>query len=247
MDAEYARQYAELYRSHWWWRARESLILRTLRNLAPSGGWDRILNVGCGDGLLLAELADLGREVEGLEVDTQILSPETTERFRIHLGVLDERFRPAESYDLITLLDVLEHIQDPIAALRQCRELLAPGGILLLTVPAFRSLWTHHDDTNHHFTRYTRRTLGRVLKDAGFTCTESGYFFHWLVPPKLAIRAYESLFTPPPTQPGIPAGAINRGLVLLSLLEQKTLTRFRLIPGTSLLAVARATADATHA
>lgn len=243
MDETYASQYAELYRSHWWWRAREALILRTLRSIAPSGGWDRILDVGCGDGLLLTELADLGRDVEGLEVDTQVLSPETTERFRIHSGMLDDSFRPAGSYDLVTLLDVLEHIEDPVSALRRCREILAPGGVLLLTVPAFRALWTQHDDTNHHFTRYTRRTLRRVLSEAGFACTESRYFFHWLVPPKLAVRAYEALLRPHPTRPRIPAGPINRGLILLSLLEQNTLTRFRLIPGTSLLAVARATSD----
>lgn len=246
MDDSYAALYAELYRSHWWWRAREALILRMLRSIAPSGGWNRILDVGCGDGLLLDELADLGREVEGLESDAQVLSPESTERFRIHVGMLDHTFRPQESYDLVTLLDVLEHIEDPVAALRRCRQMLAPGGTLLLTVPAFRSLWTQHDDTNHHFTRYTGRRLRRVLREAGFACTESRYFFHWLVPPKLAVRAYEAVFKPHPTRPRIPAGPINRGLILLSLVEQQTLTRLRLIPGTSLLAVARASSDPAH-
>jgi SAM-dependent methyltransferase len=157
--------------------------------------------------------------------------------------MLDEEFHPEGKFDLITMLDVLEHIQDPVAAVGQCRDILVPGGSLLITVPAFRSLWTHHDDVNHHYTRYTRRSLGEVLRKAGLTCTESCYFFHWLVLPKLAIRAYERLFRVRPSVTRIPAPAANRVLVKLCALEQKTLTRLRVIPGTSLLALARSTGD----
>jgi SAM-dependent methyltransferase len=243
MDPEYSQQYAELYRSHWWWRAREELILRQLDALVPEEGWHRILDVGCGDGVTLGELAKFGKEVEGLEVDPAIVSPAIARQYRIHIGMLDEEFRPEGKFDLITMLDVLEHIQDPVAALSRCRDILAPGGSLLITVPAFESLWTHHDDVNHHYTRYTRRSLGEVLRKAGLTCTESCYFFHWLVLPKLAIRAYERLFRVRPSVTRIPAPAANRVLVKLCALEQKTLTKLRVIPGTSLLALARSTGD----
>ena len=239
MDPEYSSQYATLYHSHWWWRAREALILDRLRKLVPEDGWDRVLDVGCGDGLTLGSLAQFAQEVEGLEVDPTIVSPPTLQRFRIHTGVLDDKFDPADRYDLITMLDVLEHIKDPVAALQRSRELLAPGGSVLITVPAFRALWTNHDDVNHHFTRYTRRTLSEVLQESGLTCLESSYFFQWLVAPKLAVRAYERLFDSRPSHTRIPAAALNRGLELLSRFEQRTVSRLRVIPGTSLLALAR--------
>ena len=245
MDPEYSHQYAELYRSHWWWRARETLILGRLRKLVPEEGWNRVLDVGCGDGLTLGRLAEFAKVVEGLEVDPTIVSPATSQRFRIHTGMLDDEFDPAGEYDLITMLDVLEHIQDPVAALQRCREMLAPGGMLLITVPAYRSLWTNHDEVNHHFTRYTRRTLSEVLRQSGLSCLESAYFFHWLVPPKLAVMAYERLFNARPLHTRIPASALNRGLELLSELEQRTVTRLRVIPGTSLLALASPVGDRT--
>jgi 2-polyprenyl-3-methyl-5-hydroxy-6-metoxy-1,4-benzoquinol methylase len=238
MDPEYSQQYAELYRSHWWWRAREVFILRNLDALVPTGGWNRILDVGCGDGLTLGILTRFGREVEGLEADPAIVSQATAQRFRIHIGMLDQEFAPEGRFDLITMFDVLEHIQDPVAALQRCREILAPGGSLLITVPAFRSLWTHHDDVNHHFTRYTRRSLTEVLQRAGLSSTMSRYFFHWLVLPKLAIRAHERLFKGRPSVTRIPSPAVNRGLTELCTLEQKTVTRLRIIPGTSLLTLA---------
>lgn len=241
MDPEYSSQYAMLYHSHWWWRAREALILDFLRKLAPEGGWDRVLDVGCGDGLTLGPLAQFAQDVEGLEVDPSVLSQPIMQRFRIHTGVLDDEFDPEGRFDLITMLDVLEHIQDPVASLQRCRELLAPGGSVLITVPAFRTLWTNHDDVNHHFTRYTRRTLSEVLRQSGMNCLESSYFFQWLVAPKLAVRAYERFFDARPSYPRIPAAPLNRGLVLLSRLEQRTVSRLRVIPGTSLLALARPT------
>ena len=167
MHPEYALFYRELYEKHWWWRAREDLILETLERLAPGGGVEGpILDVGCGDGLFFDKLARFG-SVEGIEMDPTGVSPVGRWRERIRVQPFDATFQPGKTYALVLLLDVIEHFEDPVGCLRRAVELLAPGGAILVTVPAFRALWTRHDEINRHFTRYTRRGLESVARAAG--------------------------------------------------------------------------------
>ena len=231
MDAAYAREYRELYERHWWWRAREALVLRTLRRLREGRGPGRILDVGCGDGLFFDRLAELG-EVEGLEPDASLLTPGSPHRGRITVAPFDERFQPGRRYALVLMLDVLEHLPDAEGALRHARSLLEPGGRLVVTVPAFQWLWTHHDDLNRHYVRYTESTLRDVAGRAGLRVEESRYFFHWTVPGKLAVRAKERVLGPGGPE-RVPAAPVNRALYLLSRAEQA----LRLPFGSSLLAV----------
>src|SRR5215510_4739016 len=111
------------------------------------------------------------------------------------------------------MLDVLEHLKDPRAALRQIASLLDHNGNLILTVPAYRLVWTNHDDINHHMTRYTKATLFPLLHETGFRILESAYWFHWTFPVKLAQRLFEKAFHIPPSNPSIPGHAANRLLM----------------------------------
>jgi 2-polyprenyl-3-methyl-5-hydroxy-6-metoxy-1,4-benzoquinol methylase len=231
MDAEYARAYRELYQRHWWWRAREALVLRTLRGLREGRARAPILDVGCGDGLFFDRLAEFG-EVDGVEPDASLLTPDSPHRGRITVAPFDERFQPARRYALVLMLDVLEHLGDAEGALRHARSLLQPDGRLLVTVPAFPWLWTHHDDLNRHYTRYTRSTLRNVAALAGLRVEESRYFFHWTVAAKLAVRAKERVLGPGGPE-RLPAAPLNRALYLLSRAEQALHLPF----GSSLLAV----------
>jgi SAM-dependent methyltransferase len=235
MDAEYARRYRRLYERHWWWRAREALVLETLRRLRAGRGPGRVLDVGCGDGLFFRRLAEFG-EVEGVEPDRSLLSPASPHRDRITVAPFDAGFRPGRAYALVLMLDVLEHLPDPEGALRHAGTLLEPGGRLVVTVPAFDWLWTHHDELNRHFVRYSRRTLRQAAERAGLRVEEMRYFFHWTVPAKLAVRAKERLLGPGGPE-NVPAAPVNRALYLLSRAEQLALGRLRLPVGTSLLAV----------
>jgi SAM-dependent methyltransferase len=237
METDYAAAYAELYRGHWWWRAREHLLIETLKSLVPVEGWNRVLDVGCGDGLFLQVLSQFGAHVEGLELDPSVVSEAAASEHTIHIQPLDESFRPQHSYDLICLLDVLEHLEDPAAALRRCHELLTPFGNLLVTVPAFRSLWTSHDKINHHYTRYRSRTLSLLVERAEFRILDSRYFFHWLFPVKLAIRAVE-MIRRRPASPHIPPAILNRVLYAISRSEQFVTGELRLRFGSSLLLAA---------
>ena len=114
------------------------------------------------------------------------------------MGPFDRSFQPGKRYSLILMLDVLEHLADAPAALAYAVELLEPEGVLMITVPAFRWLWTSHDDMNHHGTRYTKQTFARLADLAGMRIDTCRYFFHWLVPLKLAVRAKECLLTASP-------------------------------------------------
>jgi SAM-dependent methyltransferase len=137
------------------------------------------------------------------------------------------------------MLDVLEHLPDPRAALRNVRRLLAGDGFFLATVPAFRAAWTSHDVLNQHVTRFTKSSIQTLLEGEGFRITDQHYFFHWLWGAKLLLRAYETLSPREPEVPKVPATWINQLLYLFSRLEQETLGRLPMPFGSSLIVVAR--------
>lgn len=235
METDYAAEYATLYNGHWWWRARETFIMDALSALPLKRG-AAILDVGCGDGLLFDRLAEIG-DVEGIETDGSNVTPGGRWADRIRVQPFDESFDPGRAYSLVLLLDVLEHLQNPVGCLRRAIELLDDTGTLVLTVPAFRALWTSHDELNHHVTRYTRRQLDEQVQSAGGRMESSRYFFQWMFPAKLAVRAREAAFGSIPSSPRIPPHVINEALRRLSIVEQKTISRLSMPFGTSLLAV----------
>jgi len=235
MDSGYAAEYRRLHEQHWWWRSRQEIVLELLRGLRPGGGRQRLLNVGCGDGLMFDELAAFG-VVEGVEIDGSIVSPDNPWRDAIHVGPFDETFQPRRTYDTILMLDVLEHLAEPAAALRHALGLLAPRGKLIVTVPAFRSLWTTHDDLNHHVTRYTRESF-RELTTGVARVEQDCYLFQWLFLAKLLVRAKESLIPTFPQSPRVPPRWLNGLLYGLTRCEQRWLRKFDLPWGSSYLAV----------
>jgi len=238
VDPKYGENYSELYRRHWWWRARQRIVLQVLRGIQPSSGWGQILDVGCGDGLFFDRLLEFGN-VEGIERDASLVRVNGPHRNRIHIAPFDSSFRPGKQYSLILMLDVLEHLSDPMGALGHARHLLVPGGMLLCTVPAFRLIWTNHDVLNQHVTRYTKKSLSMLTHEAGFEILRQDYLFQWLFPAKLVARMTEFLFRRAPSMPRIPANPINGFLFHLTAAEYTMLRRFRVPFGSSLLIVAR--------
>ncbi len=238
MNPEYAERYRELFEKHWWWRARTAFIVETLRHLRPPNGWERILDIGCGDGLFFPRLREFG-DVEGIEPSAELLNPTNPDRDRIYVGPFDRNFHPGRQYSLILMLDVLEHLENPIEALRQVADLLQPDGMFLITVPAFMALWTNHDVMNHHFTRYTKARLCKVIEDAGLCVTEERYLYHWMCPAKLAVGFAERILHSEPKPATVPSGWINEALFRLSRLEQKTISRLPMPVGSSLMTIGK--------
>ena len=204
--------------------------------MRPARRGERILDIGCGDGLFFDRLADFG-EVEGVEPSADLVSPHNPHRSRIYVCPFDEMFRPGKRYSLITMLDVLEHLEDPSRALRHALELLTPDGLMIITVPALMALWTNHDVLNHHLTRYTKRSFHRVAQRAGFDVREERYLYHWTCPVKLGVRVLEHVLHRQPEPPKIPVDWANDVLFRVSRFEQKTLSALPMPFGSSLMVV----------
>jgi SAM-dependent methyltransferase len=251
MQSDYARQYEDLGRRHWWWRARKQFVLRQLRVLSAQKKPSRILDIGCGNGLFFDELSSFG-QVWGIEPDAGLVSDQGPWRSRIQIRPFDNTFAPADGkpFDWILMLDVLEHIQDDRAAAAHVRTLLAPGGAFLLTVPALTLLWSQHDVANLHYRRYTKKGLRFVLEGAGMQIQTIRYFFGWTIAPMLLRRALfsgapaarpaeESHETPVPYRVKVPPGVVNQGMYAVSRLEHATIGRWGLPLGSSLVAIAR--------
>lgn len=237
MDTEYRKHYRDLFQRHWWWRARTEFLVHNLKSMLPRGRGINILDVGCGEGLFFDRLSEFGH-VDGIEVEGA-LPVDSPWLDRISIRPFDETFRPDKRYSLILMLDVLEHLADPGAALRNVRRLLAADGLFLATVPAFQAAWTNHDVLNQHVRRYTKTSLGRLLEDASLKVLQQRYFFYWAFLAKLAVRGRERLFPRKPEVPVVPAGWINETLFGVSRLEQKLLGRLPMPFGSSLMAVAK--------
>jgi SAM-dependent methyltransferase len=242
MEASYGAEYARLYREHWWWRARESVLLDMLRILRPPPG-SMILDVGCGDAVSFPALSEFGT-VRGIEVDEKLLDPSGPFRERISTRPLGDPVyeKPPWRFDLITALDVIEHIDDDRGAVSCMVAMLRPGGLLVVTVPAFELLWDEHDEINDHRRRYTAAQLRRTLGGQGLELLQVRYLFRALFIPKLLVRLVNTGRSRKVAQHGIPRPAINSALQHLSVLEDRLLRRLPIPFGTSVFAVARKTA-----
>ncbi|MCW8129846.1 MAG: class I SAM-dependent methyltransferase [Planctomycetota bacterium] len=169
---------------HWWFRGRQKIALSLLdRFYGKRGAGARVLDLGCGVGNNLKALEPYG-EVWGADPSEKALAY-CRQRFT---GRLDEVWLPdklpyeEKTFDLVVMLDVLEHVEDDVGALQRVLRILKPGGTYLLTVPALRWLWSYHDVEHHHFRRYHRGDLRRKLTRLGFEVPHISYINFLLLP-----------------------------------------------------------------
>ncbi len=191
MDRDYELQTHQAEDRHWWYRGRRSVLDRVIAGLGLPEERARILDAGCGSGRNMVELARYGT-VTGVE-----LSATSVELARVRNcgeviegSVLEMPFESG-SFDLAVSLDVIEHLEDDLAALRELRRAVAPGGALLVTVPAYQWLWSGHDEINHHHRRYTRRSLQSVAELAGWRQVRTTYFNSLLLPAAIVLRVLD--------------------------------------------------------
>jgi SAM-dependent methyltransferase len=239
MESNYGAQYARLYHEHWWWRAREAVLLDLLRSLRPQPR-STILDVGCGDAVSFQALSEFGT-VRGIEVDENLLDPSGPFRERISTCPLGDPVYddPSWRFDLITALDVIEHIDDDRDAISAMAAMLRPGGLLVVTVPAFEVLWDEHDEINNHRRRYTATRLRWTLDGQGLRLLQVRYLFRGLFVPKLLVRLVNAGRSRKAAQHGIPKPAINTALRHICVLEDRLFRRLPVPFGTSVIGVAR--------
>jgi SAM-dependent methyltransferase len=167
---------ADVEERHFWVTARNDVIVSTLqRTLAPAGG-SRALDVGCGTGFVMAALERAGIEVAGIDMHRSALL-----RARARVGgplfastATTLPFFP--DFDIVTLFDVIEHVDDDAGMLAEARGALVPQGHVVVTVPAGPNLWTTYDEVIGHKRRYTRATLAAALEKARFDVRSIRYF-----------------------------------------------------------------------
>jgi SAM-dependent methyltransferase len=182
MKSKYIEQYEALEKNHWWWIARRRIIRSILRQqFQTQPEIPRLLDIGCGAGVQLSLLKDF--EVVGVEPD-----PVLAQRARINSGAeIINASLPLSSislreFDVILMLDVLEHLTDDLGALQSVKRYLKPTGFMILNVPAGPRLWSIHDVVNEHKRRYTRAHLKKLLQSADLMIQKIHYWGSFLVP-----------------------------------------------------------------
>ncbi len=155
MDSNYYKDYFELERSHWWFLARNEIILSQVEEIYRSKGQRlKIINVGVATGASSEMLAQFG-EVTSIEYEQDCVDfTKSKIDIDIQLGtILDLQF-PDETFDLVCSFDVIEHVENDQLAASELMRICKKGGFVFITVPAFMSIWSQHDVINHHVKRY---------------------------------------------------------------------------------------------
>lgn len=188
MDRHIYEQMQALKDHHWWFLGRRSVIGAVLAGLPPAAGPRLILDAGCGSGGNLAVYRDLG-PVIGVDVEPGSLAQARDRGYRgVGVASLPDLPFGDATFDLVVATDVVEHVADDAGALRELRRVTRPGGHLLITVPAYRWLWTDSDVQLGHFRRYTRPQIARRCREAGWTVVRATYFNTGLLPAIAAVR-----------------------------------------------------------
>lgn len=234
----------QLEATHWWHVAKRQLILRLLnRYFKKDKKHLRHLDIGCGTGMMLKELSECRLNV-GVDLSFQALL-HCKKRGLRNVTLADLRqpipFK-SESFDIITMLDVLEHLDDDRFALKEVYRILKPKGLFILTVPAHPFLWTYWDEILGHKRRYRADSLREILKSSGYKSERFSFFYLYLLPFAIIFRVIKSLspsgFKKQSDFIKLPKG-INKFLIYLSCLETKIIEIKNLPTGLSLICLCR--------
>ncbi|MCB0077200.1 MAG: class I SAM-dependent methyltransferase [Anaerolineales bacterium] len=235
---------------HWWFasrtRALETILAKHSRRRDMM-----ILDIGSGAGNMYHHLSRYG-DVIGIENHPAPVKVGQARGYDIRLGDATALDLPDASFDLVTALDVIEHNDDDLAILREANRVLRPGGLVLISVPAFQWLWSFNDDLNDHKRRYTAGDLEAKLRTTGFTPLQSSYNNFLVFPLAAGMIALNKRKEAPdalkshyfdddayqvdmqPTHP-----LVNRLLTGVGIAEQQLLKVASLPIGTGLITIAR--------
>ena len=242
MEKDFYLQYASVEDKHWWFVARRRILQQVIRKLnLPTNA--QILEAGCGTGGNLKMLSRYG-QVSAMELDEiacQLANQRQVTQVKRGSLPLNIPFN-SEDYDLIVILDVIEHLDDDLSALEALYYKLKPGGYLLVTVPAYMFLWSEHDEINHHKRRYRLKELKQVVRKAGYQ-VNYGSYFNTILFPLIAIARGLSKLLPKQNQNSndlkLPSKLVNKILQRIFASERYLINRFILPFGVSVLLLAR--------
>lgn len=235
MDELIVARYPEMESKHFWWAVRRGMVRELVGDVTAELPLT-ILDVGCGSGLTGEMLTSLGAKVVGVDIQRQ------RDEMRIefvegdYLSVSDR----LGSFDVVLALDAIEHFESETEVVSAIAANLRPGGHLVVTVPAYRFLWSSHDVAHHHYRRYTKGSLLRALTAAGLDVKRAGYVFMGLALPKAILALLERItHRQAPTGTGIDGLANRLASRYFGAETRVAMTRAGFLPfGTSVVAVA---------
>lgn len=226
---------------HWWYRGRRRVLTAELDRLPLAPG-ARLLDAGCGSGRTLDLLTRYG-SASGVDLSPMAVAA-ASERGHpdVREAAVEELPFDDGTFDVVTCLDVVEHTRDDRATLAELLRVTRPGGLLLVTVPAYPSLWSYHDVANLHFRRYGRPQLRSAVRDAGWDVVRDTHFNALLLAPAAAVRRLAGNDAQGPVPSDLErTPAVADRLLELPLAAEARLLRHggRLAAGLSILMVAR--------
>lgn len=244
-DSENAALLASNDMTHWWFRSKATFVSLLIRRLAPTDGW--LVDIGAGPGGVTAMIGWAPDRSMALERNIQ-LAQETKRRNAVGAVAGDATRLPIadESANVVCLLDVIEHLSEPVSAIQEAARILTPEGRLVINVPAHPRLWSSADEVLGHARRYTRSSLQAELEQGGCKVIWSSHVFSWLVLPVWLRRR-----TQPSGEPqlglDVSSPAIERLSMLLTRLEWLVVSHVSLPFGTSVLCIAARDDNVEHA
>ncbi|HUP62183.1 MAG TPA: methyltransferase domain-containing protein [Thermoanaerobaculia bacterium] len=208
---------------HWWHLARNRIVLRAYERLGAAEG--ELLDIGCGRGIVVRYFRERGIACNGIE-----LGPATPLRgaepfVRVEMNALELPMAERERVAVVLLLDVIEHLSDPTAFLRDITIAFPNLTGVIVTVPARNELWSNHDEFYGHYRRYTLSQMAELERALGARCTWRGYFFRPLYPvlwvtARLKVKRNAAL-----TAPGPSVRWLHKLLAAVFVLESRLLSR----------------------
>ena len=238
MDRAVFDRMAEQDQVHWWYVARRRILADLIAREVALPKDARILEIGCGTGHNFEMLRDFGR-LDAVEVDGEARALASSRLgHAVSAAPLPALDGIADAgYDLIALLDVLEHVDEDQAALESIARKLAPRGRILVTVPAYQWMWSAHDVAHHHKRRYSKRGLRRVAEAAGLKVQRIGYFNSLLFPIAAIVRLAGKAVGRESSDDKVPPAPLNSLFKAIFGLERHLVGRITLPAGVSLFAL----------
>lgn len=188
MDIDYYAQYFAFEQNDWWFEARRRIVLDLIASHAAGGSeHGSVLDAGCGTGITLEYVEQFGR---AFGVDDEMVALKfckTRNAERLTCAPIENLPFADASFDIVTCLDVIEHIEEDQIAISEIARVIRPGGLLIVTVPAFQIFWSDHDVINHHKRRYRRDQIRRLLAKS-FEIDLLSYYNTHLFPLAVLVR-----------------------------------------------------------
>ncbi len=190
-NAEYIKM-GELEKKHWYFAAKRKFIDLVIKKYVRSGESVKILDVGCGTGAVLEQMASKNFLVSGIDMNDTALEYCRQKGFSVEKGFADRMPYSAETFDIVFALDVLEHLDNPELAVKEVKRVLKPGGLFIVTVPAHQWLWSYHDESLHHKKRYNKSDLNALLS-ADLTVLQNSWIHGFILLPAIMLRLLKNI------------------------------------------------------